>query len=329
MKNFKFLFIVNGNNKIGLGHVYRSINLANSLLKKKHKVSFITQDGIAKKIISTKHECKFIQKINNVKTKQFLNFYEPDLIIIDKLQENKTNLKILRKSCKILAIDYTGKNYELFDYGINFLYPSSKIKNSFSGFEYAILNKEFSKNKKSKIKKRVTSILILQGGADTYCFIPKIVLALNKLKESFRITTVVGSSFQCWPQLKKALSNNKKPLKILRNVNNMPEIMYNHDIAVTAAGNTLLELASIGIPSVIVCGERFENETAKIIEKNQFGINLGFGNDVSMKKIANTVQKLISNYNLRVKMNNRGKTLVDGKGTERVVRLFENLCRQK
>ena len=109
----------------------------------------------------------------------------------------------------------------------------------------------------------------------------------------------------------------------------MHQTMINHDIAVTAAGNTILELACIGIPSVIVCGERFENETAEILAKKHFGINLGFGGDVSEEKISNTVKRLMLNFDLRAKMSSTGKNLVDGKGAMRIVTLLEGFCRQK
>ena len=154
-------------------------------------------------------------------------------------------------------------------------------------------------------------------------------MALNRINSSFKITVVTGASFECGTTLKKILLKNTKQIQILHNISNMYDVMKNHDLAVTAAGNTLLELACIGVPSVIVCGERFEIETAKIMERNHFGINLGFGKDVSIKKISNEVNNLILNYNLRLKMSSNGKKLVDGNGSKRIVSLLEDICRQK
>ncbi|WP_299290880.1 glycosyltransferase [Nitrosopumilus sp.] len=327
MKSYNFIFVVDGNNKIGLGHVYRSTNLADQLIKNKHKVHFLTTEKISKTIISRKHKCTLLSKINNLKSISILKSFNPDLIIIDKLNEKKINLKFFKKFAKVASIDYVGKNYELIDYGINYLYPSSKVKNSFSGFEYVILNKKFTS--KIKIKKNVTSILVLQGGSDTYCFIPKILSALNNLDNKFKISIVLGASFQCWSKLNKILSESNKNIKILKDISNMPVIMKKHDLAITAGGNTLMELAYLGIPSIIVCGEKFENETAKLMEKKHFGKNLGFGNDVSLKQIEKSVRDLMLNYDLRLKMNYFGKRVVDGKGSKRIVTLLENFCRQK
>ena len=327
-KNLKFLFIVEGNHKIGLGHVYRTINLSNEILKNNHQVLILTKDKVAKKIISKNHTCKIYSKLNDKKNLSLLKSFKPDLIILDKLQEQSHEIKFLKKYGKILSIDYTGRNYELIDYGINFLYPS-KIKHSFSGFEYSILKKEFSEGGKYIPKKSVKSILILQGASDTHCFIPKIIMALNRINFSFKITVVTGSTFECGKTLKKILLKNSKEIKILHDISNMQDVMKNHDLAVTAAGITIFELACIGVPSIIVCSERFEIKTAEIMEKNHFGINLGFGKDVSIKKISDEINDLILNYDLRVKMNLNGKKLVDGKGSKRVVSVLEDICRQK
>jgi len=168
-------------------------------------------------------------------------------------------------------------------------------------------------------------LLVLQGGSDTYCFIPKIIRALSSLKDDFKITVVLGPSFKCWKRLNQVLKYNMKPIKLLRNIENMPTVMSNHDLAITAAGNTLLELASMGIPPLVICGEQFETETAKLMEKKGFGINLGYGGDISINKIASATSHLMSSYNTRKKMRRAGKKIVDGKGPSRVVNLIKSI----
>mgnify|MGYP004004219431 CR=1 FL=1 len=98
----------------------------------------------------------------------------------------------------------------------------------------------------------------------------------------------------------------------------------NYDLAFTAAGNTVLEVAYLGIPSIIVCAEKFENETAEFIEKIGFGINLGFGKNLPIEKITKTVKSLMNDYELRKTMNRVGKSLIDGNGTERIYNVIVN-----
>ena len=98
--------------------------------------------------------------------------------------------------------------------------------------------------------------------------------------------------------------------------------MLKHDLAITAGGMTLLELSKTGIPSIVVCGEKLEEETAILMEKKGFGINLGFSKNISQDNLINKTQLLIDNYSLRKKMNNIGPKLIDGKGSSRVSKLI-------
>ena len=282
----KILFVVDGNNKIGMGHVYRSINLAKEFKKNRHDVVFLTKEIPSKKIISSKFECKFFTKLNQNSTKIFIQNFSPHLIILDKLNETKLNLNILHKFCPIVSIDYRGKNSQLIDLGLNILYPKSgTCNNCISSFNYAIIDNQFHRYRKKTISKKIKSILILQGGADTYCFIPKIIKSISTIDQNFKINVVIGPSFNCWQKLNKILKSTKKPVKIYQNTKNIASIMIKSDLAITAAGNTLLELSYLGIPSLVICAEKFELETANLLQKQGFGINAGFGKNLTNSKI--------------------------------------------
>jgi len=331
LKCLRILFLVDGNFKIGMGHVYRSLNLASALRLYSHKISFLTSDLIAKKMISELFSCKYINTKNCNNKKEIIEKINPDIIIIDKLFEKRKILQMLQKiTKKIIGIDYKGRNKDLINYGINMLYPlSGKKNNSYSGLGFAILNSQFSEKRIKKIKKNPTSVLILQGGSDTRSFIPVILNSLKNLPSSIKISVVLGPSFRSWSQLKKSINENERDVTILQNVKDMRKIMRKHDIAITGGGMTLLELSCVGVPSIVVCGEQFENETAKLLQKNGFGINLGFNPNLSKKKIFYATKKLLADFELRKNMSNSGKKLVDGKGANRVAKIITNLGGKK
>jgi spore coat polysaccharide biosynthesis predicted glycosyltransferase SpsG len=324
VKLLRVVILADGNHTIGMGHVYRSLNLAKKLRKNGCKITFLTQKIQSKKIISQIFDCKLSQKLNNNTTKNFLKKFSPDIIILDKLSETKKNLNFLHEFCPIVGIDYIGKHKTLIDFGINILYPKSGIsKNSYSSLDFAILNEKFQTHKKRKITQKIKSILVLQGGADTYCFTPKIIKAVLNLDGNFKISVVLGPSFKCWPKLNQVLKFSKKPVKIHHNVKNISSLMQKADLAVTAGGNTLLELACLGIPSLVVCGEKFEEETAELLEKRGFCINIGFGGQLKSSKIHYYLTKIITDYTLRKKMHKIGPKLVDGKGSLRIAKILQ------
>jgi UDP-2,4-diacetamido-2,4,6-trideoxy-beta-L-altropyranose hydrolase len=320
-QTFEIYIKVNGDSKIGMGHVYRTLNLAMPLKQKHIKIIFLTKNKIVQQMVKKKFDCKLLS--NNIKKeKNTISKINSDVVILDEKDENPEILKILKKSfSKIYAIDYVGKNKNLIDVGINMLYPKSGVtKYSFSGLNYAILNKNFTQ--KRKIKKTVSSILILQGGADTHCLIPQVIKSLNLVNHEFSITVVVGPSFSCWNELEIAKNDSQKPLKIIHNVKNMSSVMLKHDLAITAGGMTLLELSRCGIPSIVTCGEKLEEETALLMQKHGFGINLGFNKKINSKQLAESTSNMILNYKLRQKMNKVGPKLVDGRGAFRVAKLI-------
>jgi spore coat polysaccharide biosynthesis predicted glycosyltransferase SpsG len=312
-----------GSNEIGLGHIYRSVNLAKELKKRNYKIIFLTKSSILTKIIPKTFTVKKIK--NNLNELQnVLNKINPKIIIIDKLEENLKEIKILSEKSILVAIDYTGKNKKEIKFGINLLYHKSGIqgKNSFSGFNLTILSDSIRKKKPIKIVKKVKKIFVIQGGTDTPCNTPKIIDALNKINEDIQINIVVGLSFKCWKTLNESIRNSVHDVKIFHNIKNIGEIMQKSDIAITGGGMTSLELCHLGVPSIIICGASFENETSSLLEKNGFGINLGYNKKISEKKVGVTVKKLMVNYQQRKEMQKIGQKLIDGNGVKRVANII-------
>jgi UDP-2,4-diacetamido-2,4,6-trideoxy-beta-L-altropyranose hydrolase len=318
MKNI-IVIKTDGGNEIGLGHVYRSINLAKQLKNNNYKIIFLTKSSILRKIIPLTFP---IKKINeNVKTlEKILDEIKPKIIILDKLYENSNELKILNNKSQVLAIDYIGKNKFYLKNGINILYQKSGIrgKNSVSGFAFAILSNSIKIKKAIKISKQVKKILVIQGGSDTPCNTPLIIDSLNSLQEKMKVDVIVGASFECWKKLDKSIKNSNHQIKLFHNIRNIGEIMEKNDMAITGGGMTSLELCHLGIPSIIICGAPFEEETASLLEKNGFGMNLGYMKKLSKEKIAVSVKELMMDFKLRKGMNKIGQKLVDGDGSKRV-----------
>lgn len=318
--NKKILIYVNGNKQIGMGHVYRSKNLAEGFKKRKWDVEFLTQTPKISKIVGNGFKINKFMNFNNIEKK--ITKIDSEIIIIDQLEVKNQLLSLFKKKSKLLVgIDYIGKNKSDLTKAINSLYQKSgkQGKNSISDFKLTILNKKFQNKKPIKIKNKPRSILVLQGGSDTHCFIPKIIKAIDNIPKKIKITTILGPSFNCGKTIADIQKKSSKKLKILRNVENMAKEMVKHDIAITGGGISLLELSSLGIPSIVICSEKFEVETAKMIQKDGFGKNLGYYRNVSSEKIVKSTNELMENYKDRKEMNRKGIKIIDGKGIERVI----------
>jgi len=324
-QKIKVILCADGGYEIGMGHIYRMNNLSEQFPKNFETYfltaskNFVEKITKSKKIIDARKSAFFVERR--------LHKISPDVIVVDKLKESTENLEMFKKNSKfVIGIDNTARNKNLLDLGIVILYHKTALSsiNLKNMFDLAILKKSFLKNQKIRIKKKVNSIIILQGGSDTHCFIPKILDATNMISNNVKITVVVGSGFKCWKRLQASVETNKNKIKVLHNISNMHSVMSRQDLAITAGGMTLLELAYLGIPSIIVCGERFEEETASKISRMGFGINLGYGKKVSAKQIAQKIELLASNYQIRKKMNKSGRQIIDGKGAVKISQIIQN-----
>jgi UDP-2,4-diacetamido-2,4,6-trideoxy-beta-L-altropyranose hydrolase len=330
-QNQIILIRTDGDNKIGMGHVYRSIAVAEFLKNLGCKIHFLTSNN--KLVIKKLNKYGTCHIGNNLKTEiKKIEEIKPNIIIIDLLKKffpyNYQYMKNIQKLCNLLVtIDFTGKEVQYSDIGIHSLFKPKKFtaKNSFYDIKYSIVRDSFLEaRKKYKVKKHVKSILVLQGGSDTNCITPKIIKSLNKIEGDFIITVIVGSAFKCWNQLNETSKNLGKKIIILHDIEKIHSEMLKHDIAITAGGNSMIELMTIGIPTVIVYGNKHEDEIAEYMNKKKMSINAGYGKNISQKQIILKIKYLSNDYNLRKTISNNAKKNIDGSGIKRISNLILN-----
>ena len=102
MKNTKLeiLIRVDGNSKIGVGHIFRTLNLATSLSEEGHKITFLTKNLIAKKIIQKNFTCKLLSS-KLIQQKKTISSINCDVVIIDKKEELSSLIKQFQKISNI------------------------------------------------------------------------------------------------------------------------------------------------------------------------------------------------------------------------------------
>jgi spore coat polysaccharide biosynthesis predicted glycosyltransferase SpsG len=328
----EILFRTKGNHKQGMGDVVGSLAIADAFQNRssQDKISFlIDNDPEAIQEINTRG-----YKINVVENiEQEISYFQnnhPDTIIVNMLKNDMVLLKLLKQNAKLLVtIDDSGAAAKLSDIRINPLYYTDDAINDPG---YIALGKEFiCANKNSKIiKYKVGNILITQGGSDTYGLTPKIINALNEIEESVHINVVVGPAFKNYEELDEVIKKSKRHFNLIHNAQNMCQLIQNADLAITGGGNTMFEIACLGVPAIVVCGDTFEEETADRMDKWGIVDNLGFGLNVSQKKILKKTRLLMKDTKKRSEMSINGRKRIDGRGAERVVQLInDNLSQRK
>ena len=322
----KILFRVDGGKQLGLGHVYRCLNLAKEF---KAEIAFLMkQHPSVNQLVENNYNVYVIKKDEFETTAQVIGDFEPDVVVTDLLKTYDKYLKFIKdKKVFLVSIDDLNEIKFCSDIVINgtivrkyWDYDVKKNAKVLVGPDYMILNKNFSEvnRKQRKIKKNVDSVLVSMGGSDPNNLTPKVLKALDKIKGDFKVCLVLGSAYKSNKELEDTLKQFSKKLEIKKNVENMAELMFNSDIAITSAGIIMYELACSGTPAIVMPQVKTQIDTANEMGKAGTLINLGLGKDVSEKELKEGLQNLISDHHLRNKMSTKGSNLVDGRGAERV-----------
>ena len=174
---------------------------------------------------------------------------------------------------------------------------------------------------KRVINAKVADIFITTGAADPKNVTSGLIsLALEQLPQC-RLHVVVGKAFVYKDELYELQAKNNNIL-LYENPPKMSEIMRKCDVAITAGGSTMYELAACGIPIIAFIYAENQRPAVEILEKEGYIINLG--EYVGIKEsFWNKTEKLFRDDNLRREMSEKLQKLVDGKGAERVVEALE------
>ena len=279
----KIAIITDGNNTLGLGHIYQSMTLANFLSKKTHNkaiIYFITKSG--KKIVNLLKETNYpvFYYSNDNLIFNALRNENPDRIIFDKLDVSPVFAKKIKEELSARLIIFTNltaaNQYAdvnvLADIGSDFknIYQSDKVSHQtkFFGPRYWLLRPEFYKfiGKKKKKSVFIENIMIIFGGADKSNFSTLILNELLNSDDKFFIKLVLGAVFKNNQEIINLINSkhhSKSSVQVLSNVKNVADIMSNSDLVFASPGLSFFEALAVGTPVICYHQNNLQRDTYK------------------------------------------------------------------
>lgn len=319
--NYKILFVTKGGHAQGMGDIVGSLNLANSLNDLNNEISFIIE-----KNRESRHAISLLYNyLYEYETKEdffnhdlFNNYF--DIIIVNQLNTNEDYLRFLKNKCNwLVTVDDQGEACQLANARFNPLY---KTPNCYYGAKYIPLAKIFQEyHQKEKNIEVLDYVLVTMGGSDTYGYTPQIISLLNEISFSRKLHIVLGPSFSHHKELEKVMEENKLNIQFHNNVNanQMADLIHNALFSICPGGLTSFEMACLGTPCILICGEPFEKETAEYLESFRTCINLKFDYQVDSEIFFQAIKTFENYETLKVYADN-GKKLVDGLGSETIMK---------
>jgi spore coat polysaccharide biosynthesis predicted glycosyltransferase SpsG len=163
-----------------------------------------------------------------------------------------------------------------------------------------------------------TRILVSMGGGDVHGVAGKVVRALGRVPKAETLEVVVLLGLETDPVALGGVSFPGR-VRLVTRVADMAEQLEWADLAVTAAGLTKYETAVTGVPSLMVAQAEHQEALGERFAREGSAWYLGPGPDVTEDAITRAMATLLSDRGRRLAMSRAGRTLVDGRGVERIV----------
>ncbi|AVQ47701.1 UDP-2,4-diacetamido-2,4,6-trideoxy-beta-L-altropyranose hydrolase [Clostridium botulinum] len=330
----KIAIRADGGSQIGMGHIMRTLALAKELAKindvfyickvdaplsSKYKLGIdkVRSQGFK---VSTINEDNFMKELCKVKA---------DCLITDAYDVNEEYFNLTKNIFNVTGyIDDTNLYYFNVDFIINqnsgaeeLVYKVNKDTKLFLGTNYIMLREEFRKQRKKDIKGKIQNIMITVGGSDPNGITNTICNHLKDLEFKFHI--IIGGSFK-EENIKKLvkLKKSKDNINLYFNAN-MIQIMNKCDIAISACGSTLYELAVCGIPTLgLIIADNQERIAYKMNEKGLI-YNLGWYKDLTKDIIIDNIKEISKLYNREIMISNQ--KIINKKGVENLAMELEKI----
>lgn len=343
----KIGFRVDASTHIGLGHLMEILAIIECLQKKIKFLPLIITS--TEKTVKTKLESSskikvvtISQNINELidarETVERLAKFHCVHLVTDLMIRSGAYYRYLERRVQSLCVIHDdAKHRETRGQAvINFsLAQNQKFYTGLSGSyylgpSYMPMNGRILKYRRRQRITAVKNIFINQGGGDPFGLTAKIIRALKPLELSSRINVVIGGALKPRHALELKKIARKLPANwhCYHNIvhEKVLQMMAEADLALSAPGNALYELAYFKMPTIVISHHSRHDAIAKAFEKKAAIVNLGIGQRMALKRIAEATIKLIKNKDERISLARNIGELVDGRGLDRVSRIIINAC---
>ncbi len=320
----KVFVLTEGGKGIGFGHITRSIALYEAFAEKGIRPCFIVNaDDSVKALLRDKRKKVFnwLKKID-----ELLDLISgADIVILDSyLAKNDLYRKIAGRAKLAVYLDDNKRvsypegiviNGSIYTKGLE--YPNVKGVTYLLGTRYSALRREFRDAPRKKIRKQINTIMITFGGDDSKNMTPRVLGLLAAEFPQFTKKVIIGQGFNNVQQIIKA-ADSRTELVYYSDSGKMRDSMRAADIAVSAAGQTLYELAGLGVPAVAVAVAKNQLNNLTGWKNAGFVYSAGWWEDKNILSNISRGIKSLEDKDVRVRKGAIGRRLVDGNGAVRI-----------
>lgn len=317
----------------GAGHVMRTLSLAEALQNCGHEVHLCTNDSGIPWLIETIQLSGVI--LHEILPNSFdliaLNEIEPDWIVVDSYTISSTDINSYSGSALLMSIidgDDRGIKADLFldhNFGAEELpwseYVSDRI---LAGSAFTLLRNSILRVKKERpwdLSSPKPKIIAFMGGSDPTGAIRLVAEVSAKFSTKYETVLISGNP---WTGQVEDIVSGLNSCCVLSNTSDLPQLIGNADIAISAAGSSAWELCSLGVPSIFL--SVVENQDLSLEKLVSSGLAYGLSRgEATVENISELLSSLVENQELRETFSTKCVQLFDGLGKYRVTSAMEQI----
>jgi UDP-2,4-diacetamido-2,4,6-trideoxy-beta-L-altropyranose hydrolase len=196
-------------------------------------------------------------------------------------------------------------------------YPKKEGVTYLLGIQYAPLRREFIDVPRKKLRKKVENLMITFGGNDRNVT-PKVLRLLMRNYPEIDRKVIIGRGYRNTKEI-ESLKNYRTELIYFPEGKEMKQVMFDVDFAISGGGQTLYELARVGVPTVAVGISENQIHNLGGWEKVGFLRFAGWLGDKNLlSNLSRRIDELLP-YEVRRLKSRMGRITIDGKGVERII----------
>ncbi len=321
----KVCVLTEGGKNIGFGHITRCISVYQAFEEVGIRPELIVNgDETVLGFLKDKN-CKIFDWLNN-REELFAVLKDTDIVFVDSYLAGHNLYESISKMVKTAVYfnDDVRMNYPK-SFVVNgailaeqMSYPERKGVTYLLGAQYAPLRREFWDVSAKPIRDTLETAMITFGGSDIRNLTPKVLKLLVDAYPEMVKKVIIGKGFRSTTEIGDAKDRNTELIHYPCGAE-MRELMLESDTAIAAGGQTLYELASVGVPTIGICDAQNQLQNIGGFRKSAFLEYIGRYNDEHLEQKLEGSLNYLMNKSVRKRISKVGRRIVDGQGVKRIL----------
>jgi spore coat polysaccharide biosynthesis predicted glycosyltransferase SpsG len=335
----RVLFRVDGSAAMGMGHVYRSLAIADALRESSRAdIAFLMTADHEKGLVTVSRYGYPVRVVGDGRVDTYLDHirdFAPAILINDLpvLEDRYLRALSYLGTTTVNLVDTLDDLETTERYAQVIVSVMNEDRETPEGFyggpAYAILRSHFAGREK-EVRAEPRMVLLSFGGSDPQGLTLKAARALAGLPPEVELLAVAGPAFSYRREFEALAAALPRRVPLIHEAGgHIADLMQEADVVVCSGGMSVYEIAALGTPGIVIAQNAREDGRMRAFARRGTVEYLGLGTEVDADTLGGAVIALLRDASRRREMSARGRELVDGQGALRAAELVLDAVRQQ